>query len=202
MIGVIDSKICNIFSLTNMLDKLKANYKIIDNNFKDNDFSKFDKIVLPGVGAFKTGMDNLKEYGFLDKIIDFANKGGYLLGICLGMQLLFEESEEFGIHNGIGLIRGRVVKIKTDMVLPHMGWNDITLIKDSTITDGIKNGADFYFVHSYRVETDEEYIVAITEYGEKIPAIVNKGNIFGTQFHPEKSMKWGEILLKNFINLR
>ena len=118
------------------------------------------------------------------------------------MQLLFEESEEFGIYKGIGLISGRVVRIKTDMVLPHMGWNDVKILKDSPLVKGVRDQADFYFVHSYRVDTEERYIVAITEYGEKIPAIVNKDNVFGTQFHPEKSKKWGEIVLKNFIDLK
>ncbi|HOJ64549.1 MAG TPA: imidazole glycerol phosphate synthase subunit HisH [Spirochaetota bacterium] len=201
MIGVIDSKICNIFSLTNMLKKLGASYMVIDENFKEN-FNNFDRLILPGVGAFNTGMENLKKYNFLDKIVSFANSGRYILGICLGMQLLFEESEEFGIYKGIGLISGRVVRIKTDMVLPHMGWNDVKILKDSPLVKGVRDQADFYFVHSYRVDTEERYIVAITEYGEKIPAIVNKDNVFGTQFHPEKSKKWGEIVLKNFIDLK
>ena len=145
-------------------------------------------------------MDNLKKYNFLDKILNFSKNGGYILGICLGMQLLFEESEEFGNFKGLGLIEGKVVKIKSDMVLPHMGWNDITILQQSEILKDIRNGADFYFVHSYRAETDNKYVLAITEYSEKIPAVVNKENIFGTQFHPEKSKKWGEILLKNFIS--
>ena len=199
MIGVIDSKICNIFSLTNMLKKLGTSYTIIDENYNLNNFHQFDKIILPGVGAFNTAVNNLKKYNFFEKIVDFAKIGKPILGICLGMQLLFDESYEFGLTKGLGLISGKIIKIKTELVLPHIGWNDIRILKNSPILKGINDGANFYFVHSYRADTEKRYILADTEYGENIPAIVNKDNIFGTQFHPEKSQKWGEIILKNFI---
>ena len=198
MIGVIDSNICNIFSLTNMLKKLQANYIVINN---PDEFNKVDKIILPGVGAFPKAMDNLKKFNFLDKINDFANKNKYILGICLGMQLLFEKSIEFIKTKGLGLIPGNIEKIKTKHVLPHMGWNDIKITKTIPLLNNVKDNADVYFVHSYKVCTQEQYIAATTDYDEIIPAVVVNNNIFGTQFHPEKSQKWGEIILKNFINL-
>ncbi len=197
MIGVIDSKICNIFSLTNMLKKLGAEYKVIT---KPEEFNRIDKLILPGVGAFPRAMENLKKYDLLDGIIDFAQKGAHLLGICLGMQLLFEESIEFGATKGLSLIPGKIIKIKTDLVLPHMGWNDLKIEKKIPLLKNVEDKSDVYFVHSFRAETDPQYIAATAEYGETMPAVVYKNNIYGTQFHPEKSRKWGEIILKNFID--
>jgi imidazole glycerol-phosphate synthase subunit HisH len=198
MIGVIDSKICNIFSLTNMLKKIGSDFIILES---DKNFNKIDKLILPGVGAYPKAMENLKEYNFFQSIIDFSKTGKPILGICLGMQLLFEESEEFEEIKGLGLIPGRVTKINTAMPLPHMGWNDLTIKQNIPFLQNVKTGADVYFVHSYKVETDERYIAATTEYGEIIPAVTFRDNIFGCQFHPEKSQKWGEIIMRNFINL-
>lgn len=198
MIGVIDSKICNIYSLTNMLKKIGAKYKIISSR---EDFFSADKLILPGVGAFPKAIENLKKYNLFDEIKNFALSGKPLLGICLGMQLLFDESEEFSVEKGLELIPGRITKIKTDMVLPHMGWNDITIKRETPLLKNVPNGADLYFVHSYKAGCDPDYIAATAEYGEVIPAAVFKGNIFGCQFHPEKSRKWGEIVMKNFASL-
>jgi len=198
MIGVIDSNICNIFSLTNMLKKLKADFTIIN---KPDDFELATKIILPGVGAFPKAMENIKKFGLLEKIRDFSEKKGYILGICLGMQLLFEKSIEFGETEGLGLIPGKIELINTTYVLPHMGWNDLKIEKEVPILKNVKTGADVYFVHSYKAVTDSKYIAATTSYGETIPAVVCKDNIYGTQFHPEKSKKWGEVILKNFIDL-
>lgn len=200
MIGVIDSKICNIFSLTNMLKKLGAPYRIIQNG---EDFFEVDRIILPGVGAFPKAMENLNKFGLISPIMKFAADGFPLLGICLGMQILFDESEEFGHSKGLGLISGKIVKIKTDKVLPHMGWNDLTLTKpECSLLTNISDNHCAYFVHSYRADTDDSFVCAYTEYGERIPAVVNKDNVFGTQFHPEKSLNSGEIILKNFINIK
>ncbi len=198
MIGIIDSNICNIFSLTNMLKKLNTPYIVIN---KPEQFNEVDKIILPGVGAFPKAMENLKKFNFIDKIYEFANNNKYIFGICLGMQLLFEKSIEFIKTKGLGLIPGNIEKIKTKKVLPHMGWNDIKITKNISLLNNVKDGADVYFVHSYKVYTQNEYIAATTDYDEIIPAVVCNNNIFGTQFHPEKSQKWGEIILKNFINL-
>ncbi|HBD96028.1 MAG: imidazole glycerol phosphate synthase, glutamine amidotransferase subunit [Spirochaetes bacterium GWF1_31_7] len=198
MIGIIDSKICNIYSLTNMLKKLNADFIIFDN---PENIQSVDRIILPGVGAFPKAMENLSKSGLKDAIIQFARSGKPVLGICLGMQLLFDKSTEFGISEGLGLIPGEIIKIKTDLVLPHIGWNDLSIKPGCKILERVDNGADVYFVHSYRAETDTKYIAATTNYGELIPAVVYKDNVYGAQFHPEKSMKWGEIILSNFIKL-
>ena len=198
MIGIIDSNICNIFSLTNMLKKLNADFKVFKSG---KDFDGVDKIILPGVGAFPKAMENLEKFGFIDKIVECANEGKYILGICLGMQLLFDKSIEFGETKGLGLIPGNIEKINTTLVLPHMGWNDLTIRKEIPILKDVSTGADVYFVHSFMARTTDGYIAATTDYDEIIPAVVYNKNIFGTQFHPEKSKKWGEIILKNFIGL-
>ena len=198
MIGVTDSKICNIFSLTNMLKHIGAEYKIIS---CEKDFVDVDKIILPGVGSFPKAMENLGKFGLIDPIKAAAADGMLILGICLGMQLLFEHSEEFGASDGLGLIPGCVVKIKNAKILPHMGWDNLNIKDDTTILKDVEQNADVYFVHSYRADTKPQYILATAEYGDEIPAVVGNGNIYGTQFHPEKSQKWGEIILKNFVNL-
>lgn len=198
MIGVIDSKICNIYSLTNMLKKLKADFMILENG--DN-FDKVDRIILPGVGAYPKAMENLTKSGLKDPVVSFADSGKPVLGICLGMQLLFDASDEFGDSKGLGLIPGRIIRIKTDLVLPHIGWNELKMVNKCRLLEGVKEGADVYFVHTYRAETDSKYIAAATYYGEEVPAVVFKDNVFGAQFHPEKSMKWGELILSNFIKI-
>lgn len=198
MIGITDFRICNIFSLTNMLRHINAEYKIIS---CEKDFAGTDKIILPGVGSFPRAMSNLAELGLIDPVRAAAAGGTPILGICLGMQLLFEQSEEFGASAGLGLIPGRVVKIRNAAILPHMGWDNLNIKDGSTILNGVEQNADVYFVHSYRADTEPEYILATSEYGDEIPAVVGSGNIFGTQFHPEKSQKWGEMILKNFVAL-
>jgi glutamine amidotransferase len=150
-------------------------------------------------------MDNLHEKNLVDPLVKFGNSGKYLLGICLGMQLLAETGTEPSVCNGLGLIPGVVELIKSETLrIPHMGWNGLIINNDHPILEGVKLGADFYFVHSYafHVESDEN-IVAVTPYGYHVPAIVkNKtGNIIGIQFHPEKSQKQGLKLIENFSNL-
>ena len=198
MIGVTDSKICNIFSLTNMLKHIGAEYKIISG---EKDFVGVDKIILPGVGSFPKAMENLSKFGLIDPIKAAAADGVHILGICLGMQLLFEQSEEFGASSGLGLIPGCVVKIRNAKILPHMGWDNLNIKDNTTILQGVEQNADVYFVHSYRADTEPQYILATAEYGDEIPAVVGNGNIYGTQFHPEKSQKWGEIILRNFAGI-
>lgn len=204
MIGVIDSKICNIFSLTNMLKKLNAEFIIIN---KPDEIKKADKLILPGVGAFPKAMDNLTKMNLIEVIKEFVKKGKFILGICLGMQLLFEESKEFELTRGFGFIQGKIEKINLNsdknfnLVLPHMGWNDIIVTQNISLLYNIPNYSDFYFVHSFMANTDFEFVAATTNYGIEIPAVVFNNNVFGVQFHPEKSQKWGEVILKNFIRL-
>lgn len=197
-VGIIDSKICNIYSIINRIKKLEKDFLVIDSKEK---FQNIDRLILPGVGAYPKAMENLKRYGLSEAILDFARSNRPILGICLGMQLLFEESEEFGCVKGLGLIPGRVVKIETELVLPHMGWNDLSITQPIPLLKKVGNGADVYFVHSYRVKTDNSHIAAITTYGEEIPAVVFCGNVMGVQFHPEKSLKWGGQILTNFLGL-
>lgn len=160
-----------------------------------------DKVVLPGVGAFKEGMKAINERGLLEVIKEVSLKGTPLLGICLGMQLLFDESDEFGVTQGLGLLKGKVKLIDDfnhTLPIPHMGWNSIST-KENPLTKGITNPC-CYFVHSYYVSTNEN-VCGVTHYGNDLTAMVQKGNIFGCQFHPEKSGKTGLQILKNFGDL-
>lgn len=202
MIGIIDYGMGNIHSVKNALEFLAIENQIIAD---PSEIESMDKIIIPGVGSFKRAMDNLHEKNFVDPLVKFGNSGKYLLGICLGMQLLAETGTEPTISSGLGLIPGNIELLKSDTLrIPHMGWNGLTIKNDHPILEGVKLGADFYFVHSYafHVESDED-IVAVTPYGYDVPAIVkNKtGNIIGIQFHPEKSQKQGLKLIENFSNL-
>ena len=160
-------------------------------------------VVLPGVGAFPRGMENLRELGLLPVIAEAAERGIALLGICLGMQLLFEEGEEYGRHRGLGLLPGRVVGFPTGLKVPHMGWNTLKVTRPHPLLHDIRPGSYVYFVHSYRASgCAETHVTATTHYdGTEIPAVVCSGNIMGIQFHPEKSSGVGLQILRNFGGL-
>lgn len=173
---------------------------------KPENLKKYDKLLLPGVGAFGNAMEQLQKTDLLSAVIEFAKSGKYMLGICLGMQLLFEKSFEFGEHKGLGLIEGEIVGFKNiaPLKVPHIGWNSCLFTQSgesSPLLQGINNGSFFYFVHSFHIATQEKFILAKCEYGYPFGAIVNKDNLFGIQPHPEKSHNVGLQLLKNFINL-
>ncbi|WP_064496519.1 imidazole glycerol phosphate synthase subunit HisH [Methanocaldococcus jannaschii] len=195
MIGIIDYNAGNLRSIqkaVELYDKV-----IITNNSEE--LLACDKIILPGVGNFGSAMENLaplKEtiYKIVDDRVPF-------LGICLGMQILFEESEEKRGIKGLGIIKGNVIKFKDVEKLPHMGWNSVKIVKDCPLFEGIKNNSYFYFVHSYHVNPDEDCIVGKTEYGREFPSVINKDNVFATQFHPEKSGKIGLKIIENFVEL-
>ena len=163
-----------------------------------------DSLVLPGVGAFPECMKNLARFGLVEPIVDFLGSGKPFLGICLGLQLLFEESEEFGLNEGLKIIPGKVKAFSREMGLkiPHMGWNQVLFKKDVPIFKGLANGSFFYFVHSYFVEPEfSSDIAAETEYGVTFTSAIARDNIFALQFHPEKSQENGLTILRNFASL-
>lgn len=203
MIGIIDYGMGNLFSVSKALERLNVPYFISE---KKEELLAADGLLLPGVGAFRDAMERLNELGLTEMIRDYVNCGKPLLGICLGMQLLFEESEENGLTTGMGILPGRVVRFTghdkdgQSYKVPHMGWNKLRYIHQSPVLEGLEE--DFvYFVHSYHAVTDEEVIIAEAEYDVKVPAVVGKGNVYGMQFHPEKSSKLGMELLRNFTML-
>lgn len=193
MIGVIDYGVGNIGSLTWALKKQGIEVTV---SRDQSVLEKCDGLLLPGVGAFRDGIENIDKYGLRDFIKGFAATGKPVMGICLGMQLLYEEGKENGSYKGLGLIKGSIEKINADR-LPHMGWNELTKASDDQLLKDIESGDHVYFVHSYYAVSSGEEIVAYTDYGNKIPAIVRSGNVIGFQFHPEKSGGIGEQLIRN-----
>lgn len=165
--------------------------------------ARAERLILPGVGAFGDGMARLAARGLADAIHAFAATGRPLLGICLGLHLLARESEEHGLHAGLGLLPGRVVRLTPDdpaLRVPHVGWNDVNRTRDCPLLEGIPDGALFYHVHGYRLVADDPVIVvAETDHGGRFPSVVRHGNLFATQFHPEKSQRHGLALLGNFM---
>lgn len=204
MIGIIDYGMGNLFSVSKALERLGVHYFISD---QVAELQKADGLILPGVGSFKDAMTLLQDKELNLFIKRYTSDGGLLLGICLGMQLLFEESEENGFSKGLSLLSGSIVRFsgtndegKTYKV-PHMGWNRLDFQRKADILADCKE--DFvYFVHSYYLKSDDpEVFIATSHYYETVPAIVGKGNVIGMQFHPEKSSELGMQLLKNYINL-
>lgn len=155
-------------------------------------------LILPGVGAFKDAMESLRNTKLIPYIDEHVKNNKPLLGICLGMQLLFDQSEEFGIEKGLGYIKGNIVELNIPYKVPHMGWNDVFINKQERIVSKIKDNDFVYFVHSFYAETNRDNVVAYTNYGVDIPAIVQNKNVIGMQFHPEKSGEIGLNLLKAF----
>ena len=162
-----------------------------------------EKLILPGVGAFEDGMMGLEASGLIPPLLEATQRGIPLLGICLGMQLLFDESEEQGRHKGLGLLKGKVIFFKQPGIkVPQIGWNQVQIQKDTALFTGIKNGDYFYFNHGYYCAPDNSEVVAtMTDYGLPFASAVESGNIFGVQFHPEKSQKLGLQILKNFVEM-
>ncbi len=198
MIAIVDYGMGNIFSIYNGLKKV-CDRVVLINGANIGDMRDADGIVIPGVGAFDDGLRHLKP--FSGTLLAIIRSGVPLLGICIGMQLLFEASEE-GEEAGLGLIPGRVVRLPWSVRVPHMGWNNLHLHRYSELLDGITESDYFYFVHSYYcVPRNDADIVATVDYGVQLPAVVNRANIYGVQFHPEKSSRKGLRILSNFVGL-
>lgn len=206
MIAVIDYGVGNLFSLTASLKYLGAE-TVVTNRCED--IEKADRIILPGVGAFEDAAAKLRATGLVDTIMKETAAGKPLLGICLGMQLLFEESHEYGVHKGLGLIKGTVASIDedlkkqgiTDLKVPHIGWNALDFKEDEPLFKYIKQGDCVYYVHSFYGRDCEESTIATSMYGIKITGAVRNGSVYGTQFHPEKSGDVGLNILRAFMEV-
>lgn len=202
MIAIIDYGCGNLFSLSSSLESLGIECKITSDKAE---IEAADKIILPGVGAFADAAKKLKDSGLGKLVCDLAATGKPILGICLGMQMLFEKSFEYGAHMGLGLIKGYVGplegQIPKGLKIPHMGWNKLNLAKADPIFKYIEAGDYMYFVHSFYARNCVENTLAFAEYGVAVPAIVKSGNVYGMQFHPEKSGAKGLALLKAFSEI-
>ena len=199
MITIVDYKLNNLRSIENTLRRLGHDVRVTSS---PEDVRTAEKLILPGVGAFRDAMDNLRKLELLEPFIDKVKSGTPTLGICLGMHLLFTESEEFGLHKGLDLLQGRVVRLPAKFRVPHMGWNQLHPKLANGLIDGLKESSFVYFVHSYYAEPrSQDVVLATTDYGIEFAAIVHQKNIWATQFHPEKSQHVGERLLDNFGRL-
>lgn len=200
MIGIIDYGAGNLQNVKNGLLRLGRESIITDDT---KVLEKCEKLIIPGVGAFGDGMDGLRKRNLIPFINSWVDEGRLLLGICLGMQLLFERSFEMGEHEGLSFIPGEVVPfdIPKKYKVPHMGWNELVINRPDSIVDGIRNGEYVYFVHSFHADSvSDENLIAYSEYHINVPAIVRRENVIGMQFHPEKSDVAGMKLLENFLN--
>ena len=203
MIGIIDYNAGNIRSVKNALSFCGAKFELVST---PEQVLRSDKILLPGVGAFGEAMAKLKSANLDEAIKEFVASGRYFLGICLGMQLLFDKSEEFGANDGLGLISGKVIKFDeskfgANLKIPHMGWNTLEFTRQTPINSGLESSVYAYFVHSYHAVCDDKFALAKTTYGYEFVSGVCKENVFGFQSHPEKSHENGIKIIKNFTEL-
>ena len=199
MIAIIDYAINNLRSVEKAFQSLGVD--VLATNAPE-EIRKADKIVLPGVGAFADAMSNLKAKNLDGVIREKVEAGTPLLGLCLGLQLLFSESEEFGKHSGLNFIPGNVVRIPAGLKVPHIGWNQLHIKRPDPLLRGIEEGSFVYFVHSYYADPqNQDDVLATSDYGIEFPAITNRKNVWATQFHPEKSQQVGLQILKNFAAL-
>jgi len=199
MIAIIDYGVGNLFSLCSSLERIGADTVVTSD---PEVIAKADKLILPGVGAFADAAKKLRDSGLDQVIREQAARGKEIMGICLGMQLLFEKSYEFGEHTGLGLLKGSVIgmegTIPPELKIPHIGWNALLFCKKSKLLRYIKEGDCVYFVHSFYVDPGAERVVATAEYGKAVTAAVQQGNVMGCQFHPEKSGEVGLNILRAF----
>ncbi len=203
MIGIVDYNMGNLASVINAFAKVGVDASLESDPTK---LSQYDKLILPGVGAFGDAMEHLKSNGMDEAVKDFAASGKPLLGICLGMQLLFDSSEEFGSTEGLGLIPGKVIAFDENrfdhpLKVPHMGWNELFVQNDTAIFNGLDKDFYLYFVHSFHAQCDDKYAIGKTHYGYEFVSAVQNGNIYGIQPHPEKSHENGLKIIENFAKL-
>ena len=202
MVAIIDYGVGNLFSLRSSLREIGAEAVVTSD---EKVIAEADRIILPGVGAFEDAARKLRESGMADVVKKEAAAGKPVMGICLGMQLMFDVGYEYGVHEGLGLIRGSVRPI-ADVIpenykIPHIGWNLLKFKKESPLFKYIKEDDYVYFVHSYYAAECDESVIAVTEYGAELTAAVANGNVYGCQFHPEKSGEVGMKILKAFMEL-
>ncbi|PKM95901.1 MAG: imidazole glycerol phosphate synthase subunit HisH [Firmicutes bacterium HGW-Firmicutes-1] len=197
-IGIIDYGMGNLKSVSNALKFIGYN-SFISSDIKE--LAKAEKLILPGVGAFKDAVALIREKNIEAFIHKIHQEEVPLLGICLGMQLLFDSSNEFGKHEGLSLLKGEIVKLDVDLKIPHMGWNKLEIKKEAPLFVGLPENSYVYFVHSYHLQTAEDIVSATTYYGKEIQIAAQEKNTFALQFHPEKSGDVGLQILKNFASL-
>ena len=198
MILIVDYKMGNLPNVKRAVELFTKDV-VISSDVEE--IKKADKIILPGVGAFGDAIRNIESMGLRDAIVEASNTKPFM-GICLGMQLMFEKSEEDLTVEGLGIIKGRVEKFKNiELKVPEIGWNSVSKPKESNILNGLENNSYFYFVHSFHVVPEEEVAAGVTNYGYDFVSVIEKGNIMATQFHPEKSHDEGLKILKNFVEL-
>ena len=197
-IAIVDYGAGNLMSVHNTLDFLGYENKVASTG---EVIETAAGVILPGVGAFPDAMAALTGSGLTDAVLKAAETKPFL-GICLGMQMLFEESDEVRTCRGLGLLPGRIERIETSLKLPQIGWNALDILRPNAMTEGLENGSYVYFVHSFMAKpSDENDLAAVTDYGTRVPAMVARGNLFGCQFHPEKSGEVGLQMLRNFAKL-
>ncbi|UED68613.1 imidazole glycerol phosphate synthase subunit HisH [Brevibacillus sp. HD3.3A] len=195
MIGIIDYGMGNLYSLSKALERLGYSYEFVS---APERLQEYSGLILPGVGAFGDAIANIRELGLDQAIRSYAATNRPILGICLGMQLLFDKSEEHGENTGLGLIGGEAVRFQGDYKVPHMGWNQLRLHREHPLLAGVAEGDYVYFVHSYHVKCKPEVLLSTSDYYQDVTAIVAQGEVYGMQFHPEKSGETGMRLLRNF----
>lgn len=196
MIAIIDYGMGNLRSVHKGFEKVGVKTAVVSDPAL---VDKADGVVLPGVGAFADAMSNLRSTGMAEAILRAVKEGKPFLGICLGQQLLFDASEEWGYTEGFGIFPGQVRRLPEGLKVPHMGWNQIEIVRSDPLLEGVPDRSSFYFVHSYAVEpADKEIALALTEYGVHFASIVGKNRVYGIQFHPEKSSALGLKILENF----
>jgi imidazole glycerol-phosphate synthase subunit HisH len=198
VIAIVDYGIGNLGSVTKGFRRAGAEVELTGDPAL---LRRADALVLPGDGAFGATMDEIRRRGLEPALRAAAEGGRTLLGICIGMQLLFEDSEEHGQHRGLGLLPGHVRRLPDDVTVPHMGWNRLHLRRPHPLFDGIADGSHVYFVHSYVCDAEPDAVLAATDYGQEIAAVVGRANVLGMQFHPEKSQTIGLKLVENFVRL-